>query len=248
MSAFVAALPMYDWPETRAEIDAEWAALRDALRTCGVDAPERLTRPGGDLPALWRHPQLLLAQTCWGPMQAGLQGHVKLLGQPDYSAYEGGRGALYSSAILMRKSDAGDVDAPLDGCAILPLDGLRGARFAYNAPDSMSGMLAPERDLQAAGEGVSIFAGMLETGSHRTSALAVAEGRADACALDCRTWAMFRRFEPDAAADLRVAGWTAHRNGLPFITGGTTPAETVQTLRRILADQKRILRAAVRAL
>ena len=99
MTQFVAALPMYDWPERRAEVDAEWAALRDRLRAHGVDAPERLVRrnadlppvPGGirdadgaviapdpatlapdefDLATLWRHPALLLAQTCWGPMQA----------------------------------------------------------------------------------------------------------------------------------------------------------------------------------
>lgn len=239
---------MYDWPETRAETDAEWAALRDALRARSVDAPERLTRPGGDMQVLWRHPKLLLAQTCWGPMGRGLQEHVQLVGQPDYSAFEGGQGALYSSAILMRRTDAGDVGAPADGRAVLPLNDLLGASFAYNASDSMSGLLALDRDLEPAGAGLSIFSRMLETGSHRASALAVAEGRADACALDCRTWAMFRRFEPDAAAALRVAGWTARSGGLPFITSRTTPAETVETLSRVLADRALILHPAARAL
>ncbi|MGN6537639.1 MAG: phosphate ABC transporter substrate-binding protein, partial [Mesorhizobium sp.] len=40
MSRFIAALPMYDWPEVRAEVDAQWARLRDALRRRGVDAPD----------------------------------------------------------------------------------------------------------------------------------------------------------------------------------------------------------------
>ncbi|TIX59554.1 MAG: phosphate ABC transporter substrate-binding protein, partial [Mesorhizobium sp.] len=35
MSDFVAALPMYDWPEMRSEVDAQWARLRDAFRQKG---------------------------------------------------------------------------------------------------------------------------------------------------------------------------------------------------------------------
>ncbi|MEQ9179584.1 MAG: phosphate ABC transporter substrate-binding protein, partial [Nitratireductor sp.] len=35
MSAFIAALPMYDWPECRAETDAQWAALAGRLRAAG---------------------------------------------------------------------------------------------------------------------------------------------------------------------------------------------------------------------
>jgi hypothetical protein len=109
-TSYIAALPMYDWPEVRAEVDAEWTRLRDALRARGIDAPEGLTREnmasgGFDLAALWRHPQLLFAQTCWGPMEAGLSAHVQVVGQPDYSAFEGGEGRLYSSAIVMRQED-----------------------------------------------------------------------------------------------------------------------------------------------
>ena len=47
---FIAALPMYDWPEVRGEVDAQWAAVRDELRKKGVNAPERLTRRNADLP------------------------------------------------------------------------------------------------------------------------------------------------------------------------------------------------------
>ena len=114
---------MYDWPEARAETDAVWARLRDALRAAGLAAPDRLARrnadlppvPGGirdgqgnviapdpatlrpeglDLHTLWRHPSLLFAQACWGPLELGLNTHVRVIGQPDYSAYEGGAGGL----------------------------------------------------------------------------------------------------------------------------------------------------------
>ena len=148
MSDFFAALPMYDWPENRAEVDAEWAALRAGLVAAGIDAPERLVRrnadlpavPGGirdeagnviapdpatlppdelDFPTLWRHPKLLFGQACWGPMELGLAKHVRVVGQPDYSTFEGGEGALYSSAIVMRVAVEGD-PRPAVACAHSP--------------------------------------------------------------------------------------------------------------------------------
>ena len=263
MSLLVAALPMYDWRETRADTDAEWARIFEALRREGIDAPAKLARrnadlppvPGGirdaegrliapdpatmppddfDLPVLWRHPALLLAQTCWGPMETGLEPHVQIVGQPDYSAYEGGEGPFYSSAIVTRRDDSsdGDVKPPGDGTASMSVDTLRGKRLAYSEPTSMSGFLALKRDLTVAGAGLSVFSGMIETGSHRASVLAVAEGRADVCAVDCRSWTLMHRYEPAAAA-LSVVGWTARRLGLPFITSRQTPPEHLAILRRV---------------
>lgn len=262
MSTLVAAFPMYDWPEIRDETDAVWAEIAHALRRERSDAPMRLARRNADLPpvqggirdplgkviapdpatlppeeldlaTLWRHPALLVAQTCWGPMEAGLKEHVQVVGQPDYSAYEGGEGPLYSSVILMRFGEASAVSAPADGRSVIPLEALRGKRFACNEPHSMSGIVAFERDLQAVGESLSLFAELIETGSHRFSARAVAEGRADVCALDCRTWALVRRFERESAA-LAVVGWTARRPGLPFITSRLTLPEHLALLRRVL--------------
>lgn len=294
MNALVAALSMYDWPENRTETDAEWVRISHALRREGIDAPVRLARRNADLPAvsggildkedrliapdpatlppeeldlaaLWRHPALLLAQTCWGPMEAGLEAHVQVAGQPDYSAYEGGEGPLYSSAILMRRGEISfsgarllfsaarptpscaeretawgnsaafneGIPAPASGIPNIPLAFLRGKRFAYNEPHSMSGHLALERDLAAMGEDLSIFSQRIETGSHRASALAVAEGKADVCAVDCRTWALIRRFK-SASTELTVVGWTMRRPGLPFITSTTTPPEHLAILRRVL--------------
>jgi len=263
MNAFVAALPMYDWPETRAETDRQWAELRDALRAAGLDAPETLARrnadlpaiaggigdAGGaavapdpathepeafDLPALWRHPKLLFSQTCWGPMELGLAPFVEIVGQPDYSSFEGGEGVFYSSTVLMRR-DEGCAPAPHpgDGRALLPVSRLRGRRLAYNGPDSMSGYLALERDLEAAGERMTIFAEVVETGGHRASIRTVAEGRADVCAVDCRSWDMARSFEPAADALVPV-GWTARRKGLPYIASAALPRETVETVRGVV--------------
>ncbi|MEX0407118.1 PhnD/SsuA/transferrin family substrate-binding protein [Aquibium sp. LZ166] len=252
MSDFIAALPMYDWSEVRGEVDAEWAAIRDRLRAQGIEAPGGLTRRNGDMPAvpggirdgegrviapdpatlppdgldlhtLWRHPKLVFAQTCWGPMELGLDNHVRVVGQPDYSAYEGGQGELYSSAVLMRRSEAPEQGSPADGKASLPLDLVRGGRLAFNSPDSMSGIIALTRDLEASGESLSLFGERIETGSHRASAVAVAVGTADLCAVDCRSWHLIRRFEPKAA-ELVVAGWTTRRKGLPYVCSRLAPA------------------------
>ncbi|ESZ52086.1 phosphate/phosphite/phosphonate ABC transporter substrate-binding protein [Mesorhizobium sp. RSR565B] len=273
MSDLVAALPMYDWPEVRGEVDAQWAALRDAFRHKGVDGPQTIVRRNGDLPPvpggihdaegrliapdpatlppdeldhhqLWLHPALLFAQTCWGPMELGLSKHVQVVGQPSYDAYEGGEGELYSSALVMRTGEGPEARSPADGKASLPLDLMRGKRFTYNSLDSMSGIIALARDLQAAGESLDIFSSRSESGGHRGSIVAVAEGKADIAAIDCESWALAQRFEPAANA-VKVVGWTARRKGLPYITARTTPEKTLKALREALAgsaEQPRIQR------
>jgi len=272
MSELVAALPMYDWPEVRGEVDAQWALLRDAFRQKGIDAPQTIVRRNGDLPPvpggihdvqgkliapdpstlppdeldfhrLWLHPALLFAQTCWGPMELGLSRHVQMVGQPSYGAFEGGQGELYSSALVMRTGEGPEVRSPTDGRALIPLDLIRGKRFTLNSLDSMSGILALTRDLQAAGESLDIFSSRSESGGHRGSIVAVAEGKADIAAIDCESWALAQRFEP-AARKVVVIGWTGRRKGLPYITAAT-PEKTVMALREViagLAEQPRIQR------
>ncbi|KAI0111082.1 ABC-type phosphate/phosphonate transport system, periplasmic component [Nemania sp. FL0031] len=258
MSNFIAALPMYDWPECRADVDKQWANLRDRLRAAGVDAPDRLVRrnadmpcvPGGirdpdgivvapdpatlppdelDLHTLWRHPALLLSQTCWGPIELGLVSHVKVVGQHDYSGVEGGEGELYSSAIVVLRSTIDYIPAPLDGNSNLPLEHLRGKRFVYNSPDSMSGILGLERDLASLNKDLGLFSQRLESGGHRNSIMAVTEGKADVAAVDCLTWELAKRFESTACA-LTVAGWTARRTGLPFVASRHIPLQIVEVV------------------
>ncbi|MER9139084.1 PhnD/SsuA/transferrin family substrate-binding protein [Mesorhizobium sp. M0830] len=262
MSELVAALPMYDWPEVRAQIDAQWAGLRDAFRQKAIDAPETIVRRNGDLPPmpggihdaqgaliasdpatlppdeldfhrLWLHPALLFAQTCWGPMELGLSRHVQVIGQPSYDGYEGGQGELYSSAIVMLADGAPSVASPADGGPLIPLDRIRGKRFTFNNLDSMSGLIGLTRDLEAMGESLDLFASRSKSGGHRSSIVAIAEGKADVAAIDCESWVLAQRFEP-AAKNVRVVGWTGRRKGLPYITAATTPEKTVTALREAL--------------
>lgn len=253
---------MYDWPEARDDVDAQWAAMRDGFRAEGIGAPERLVRRNADMPAvpggivgvdgtviapdpatlppdeldfqaLWKHPGLLITQTCWGPMEQGLAEEVLVVGQPSYDGIAGGQGDLYSSVILARRGAASPVSAPADGRAILPRELMRGARLAYNGDDSMSGIIALTRDLEAADESLAIFSERVISGAHRASIVAVAEGRADICAVDCLSWQLAMVHEP-ASAGVEVVGWTARRKGLPFITSRQTPPEIVERLRKAL--------------
>jgi ABC-type phosphate/phosphonate transport system substrate-binding protein len=121
--------------------------------------------------------------------------------------------------------------------ATLPLDLMRGLRFAYNNPDSMSGLIGLTQDLAAIGETLDIFSERIETGGHRLSVKAIAEGRADIAAIDCRSWALAQLYEP-AATQVQVIGWTAKRPGLPYVTARSTPPEIVSVLKVALSPDR----------
>lgn len=199
---------MYDRAETAAANDRFWALIAAGLRARGLAAPDRLTRgPGAYWPA-WQDPGLVLSQTCGFPFRARLKDQVALVATPDYGIADCPPGH-YASVFVARAEDP--------RC----LPEFRTARFAYNEGLSQSGWAAAQNHAATMG---FHFRPSLETGSHRLSALAVAEGRADLAALDALTWAMIRRWEPMAAA-LRVVAQTAPTPGLPYITARSANVE-----------------------
>lgn len=209
----IAALPMYDWPELRAETDQLWSALRDALRLQGIDAPEALTR---DRPAraVWSDPDLLLSQTCGWPYVTEVSQWAQLVATPVYAA-PGCEGPRYSSALVARAGS--------------PLQRAEDAqRIAINSLDSLSGWRA------VAGQLPTRIA-KIETGSHRASLAAVAAGEADLAAIDALCWAYAAEIDRDLHAALRVVGWTPKLPALPFITARSAAPETVDALRLALS-------------
>ena len=74
----------------------------------------------------------------------------------------------------------------------------------------MSGIIALTRELAALGETLDIFSERIESGGHRASIVAVADGRADVAAIDCRSWALAQRFEPAHGTSRSSAGPAAH--------------------------------------
>jgi ABC-type phosphate/phosphonate transport system substrate-binding protein len=232
-----ACLPMYDWPEERAAVEAFWTRLR---RESGLDLPETLTRPADEaaLFALWRDPALVFGQCCWGPISLGLLPGLRVLAQPDYTDVPGGRGPFYRSVLVAREGEA--MPVPEASGAVIPETVCDVRRLAVNACHSMSGWIALREDAEALRERASVlFTGdedafqIVETGGHRASIQAMARGQADLAAIDCRTWALALRYEP-CARELRVIGWTAERPGLPYVTGAGTDDKTLARLRETL--------------
>ncbi|MEL6795037.1 MAG: PhnD/SsuA/transferrin family substrate-binding protein, partial [Pseudomonadota bacterium] len=189
-------------PEIRAETDALWAVIRDGLRNIGVEAPEALARDG-DMWATWRSPDLALGQTCGLPYAARLVGEVALLGAPVYDLVDCPRGT-YRSEIIVRADDpAPDVEA------------LRGRRFAYNMRESQSGWACFATQVE---DPRTFFGELVQSGAHRASVRAVAEGASDAACIDAVSWRLAARHDAEIAAATRVIDRTAPTPGLPFIT------------------------------
>ncbi|MEM7547841.1 MAG: PhnD/SsuA/transferrin family substrate-binding protein [Pseudomonadota bacterium] len=226
----IAALPMYDWPEIRAETAAYWAILRDGFRGAGIAAPDHLIDAPADPWPHWRDPALVLSQTCGLPYAARLVSDVSLIGAPAYDL-QGLAPGTYCSEIVVRKSE---------GAAELKT--LRGRKFAFNMRESQSGFAAPAALL---GDPAAFFGEMVATGSHRASILAVAEGRADVAAIDAVTWQLALRHEP-AARLLGVVARTAPTPGLPYITA-SRPEDDLSLMRLIIQTAIVTLPADIRA-
>ena len=220
----IAGLPMYDQPPIHAANDAWWSGLARAFRHEGLkDVPERLTR---DLPPyeLWSRPDLTFAQTCGYPLMRSFRDRLKVVATPVYDA-PGCEGAHYCSWIVVREA------SPL-----MQLDELRGTRVAYNSTDSQSGynvlrtMLAP---LAKSGHFVSQA---IETGGHRASIAAIREDRADFAAIDCVTYAILMRHQPELLYGTRVMMASPAAPSLPYVTARETTDEDLARMRNGLRE------------
>ncbi len=199
----IASLPMYDFPHTAAANDAFWDLIRANLGY----GPQKLTR-GGDLWQQWRAPDLALSQTCGFPYRARLSEEVGLVGTPDYGLDDCPPGH-YFSVILARNGRHSGFPAS-------------GYRLAYNDALSQSGWAAAHAYAEERG---TALGRATATGSHRSSALAVAEDRADVAFVDAVTW---RHIGSEPAFDgIAVIGRTPPTPGLPLITAKTNDADEV---------------------
>ncbi len=223
-------LPMYDWPEVKAETLRLERALQGAL--CAVldlDPSGFRERPEhAELVEVWTDPDLLLTQTCGYPLTHALAGRVRLLGAPHYSA-PGCDGVTYCSQLVVSADSSHR-----------RLEDLRGRRAVYNGADSQSGMnalrhaVARLRDEDGAGKGKGngkaiatgagtgtggrFFSDVIASGSHLGSMRAVAAQEADIACIDAVCWWLACREVPELTARLRPIGRTASAPGLPLIT------------------------------
>lgn len=226
----IASLAMYDFGPAMAANDRLWALIRDGMRAQGLPAPEALTRGEAAYWPAWQSPDLTLSQTCGYPFRARLHDKVTYIGTPDYGV-EGAAPGHYRSVFVVRRDDPRQTLADFDGAA-----------FAYNEALSQSGWAAPQN--HAAKLGLRLPPA-LQSGGHRHSARAVAEGRADIAALDAVTHALLRGDEP-AMAHLRVIDRTDPTPGLPLIAGPGAPADRLfDCVAKAIADLPAEDRAAL---
>nr|WP_217359488.1 PhnD/SsuA/transferrin family substrate-binding protein [Ruegeria arenilitoris] len=198
-------LGMYDMPALQLANDRFWTLIRDRLGF----GPNHLTRDA-DFWEVWRHPELIFAQTCGMPYRTNLHGNVQLVGTPDYGL-AGCPPGYYRSVFVTRQDDP------------RVLAQLATGTFAYNEKLSQSGWAAPLVHLEGHNQKPGAF---LATGSHAQSANAVAEGRADIAALDALTWELLKA-HTNLGAVLREAGATAPTPALPYITAKGQDADAI---------------------
>jgi len=175
----IAALPMYDWPEVAADVDALWAAIASELSRRGVAAPSELTR-SDDLVGIWSDPTMIVGQVCsLNPVRDGL-GETHVVGtfeyQPPLELPQPEPGSYYS-VVVARADDSRGGDSTLASFA--------GGTVAANGTDSQSGYWSLGHHVR---DTDVVFGEVLFTGAHRASIAAVVSGEADLAAIDVHSW------------------------------------------------------------
>ncbi|NKB56683.1 MAG: PhnD/SsuA/transferrin family substrate-binding protein [Alphaproteobacteria bacterium] len=199
-------LPMYDLPCVEKATDAWGEGLVRALEREGVsDVTARLTR-GKSVDELWRSPDLLLSQTCGYPLLTEFANDLFLLLTPIYQT-PGCEGASYRSFIVVHA----DNDAET-------LDDMRGSRCAINGPTSQSGMNVLRRTVAPLTRDGQFFSEVVVSGKHPVSIAMIAAGQADVAAIDCVTFGLMARYDPDSVSAVRILAETQSAPSLPYVT------------------------------
>lgn len=205
----ILALPMY--AVSAGDNDRLWRAVQTLLLERGLRVS---AWNGSDLLAHWQSPALLLSQTCGFPLVTQLA-NVQTVGCFHYTA-PGCEGIHYRSFLVAREADAGKT-----------LADFRSQRVACNSADSQSGYNVLRKHIEG-----QFFSETVFSGSHRHSLIALKQARADIAAIDCVTWALLQRHEPELLNGLSVVGETPLTPGLPLITAAD--ASTIALLREAL--------------
>lgn len=225
MPTRLASLAMYVSPPPIAEATAAlWSFLSARLEQSGLpDVPAALDATVRYDEA-WVHPDLLLGQTCGYPYVKHLRGRVRLVATPAYDL-AGCEGPFKCSFVIVRRD-----------CGIETIEDLRGVKAAINEPGSNSGVNLLRAAIAPLARNGRFFSSVIETGGHRASIDAVAEGKADVAAIDCVTYGNTLRFDPERLAGIRILTETVKGPGLPFITRAEASDEEVSILRKALQD------------
>jgi len=116
---------------------------------------------------------------------------------------------------------------------------LRGKSFAYTDTQSLTGYIVPRRWLREAGlDQDHFFRTTFFTWSHRDSIEAVAEGVADAAAVDSYIWESLNRSSPDITERTRVVSYSEDYGFPPLVASLHMDATAFLQLQRALLGMK----------
>lgn len=215
-------LPMYDPPELHATVDAWWRGLARAFRAEGIaDVPDVLDRRLS-LDALWGAPDLLFTQTCGYPLTGVWADRLQYVATPRYAA-AGCEGPSYCSWIVV------SADSPARD-----LRELRGAHCSINGRISHSGYNALRALVAPLARDGKFFGRVSVSGGHAQSVAQLARGEVDVAAVDCVSYALFRKCRPREVAATRIIGRTRTAPGLPYAIRIDAGADVVSQLRAAL--------------
>ena len=222
-------LPLYDWPEFHEQTDFIWAAIRQAAREEGLDLPVDLDHQYQRLSATMEE-TLVFSQLCGSPWSRHYSASATYLATCDFDV-KGNTGGHYFSQIVVAES------ASFEG-----LSDLKNATFAFNDDDSQSGVHCTRPLFETD----ALVAAGVETGGHRMSMEAVAEGRADFAAIDAFSHSLAERTMPDVTKQLRIIGQTPLRPAPVLITATSLGPAVGQAMKNAVMNAVSSLPSGIR--
>ncbi len=220
----IAALDMYNWPESADVFQHFWVAISDGLDQRGINAPTQLCQRDENLAGIAASGDLLLGQICgitYARANAEKQCFVNV---GAFACDDDGLApGEYCSVLIAPKGHMLDINAPST------------LRAAINGYGSLSGWIVLANYFSGQSQQTP-FKEVVLSGGHRQSAQMVASAAADIAAIDIISWQMLNRFSPDITTQLEVIGRTLPRPGLPLVTSCHHDPATIAGLKAALDD------------
>jgi phosphonate transport system substrate-binding protein len=153
---------------------------------------------------------------------------IELLAAPVLQGARYGGRPVYFSDVIVRRDSRFQTFADL-----------RGARWAYNEPNSHSGYGVVRYHLARLGETHGYFGRVIEAGWHERSIRLVAAGTVDASAIDSQVLDVALREHPHLARRLRVIDTLGPSTIQPVVAARRLPVSLKAELRSLLLEMHR---------
>ena len=194
------------------------------LESEGVtNVPQRLTH---DVPlqTLWSDPHLFFSQCCGYDIVNRYKERLQVLATPCFAAPGCMDGDYASTIVVPKDSQYQDVVEMYNTIAVI------------NGPESHSGVNALFGLVAPYSQGKKFFSRIKISGSHEGSLEILRRGEADVASIDCMTYALLRRYRPEALEGTRPLGLTYSAPAPPYVTRSDVDPHTVKRMKAALKN------------